>query len=275
MAQQRLEKVSDSPRLDAECLLGFVLQQPTVYLRTWPDKVLTSSQLEQFLKQLQRREQGEPIAYIIALREFWSLDLHVSAATLIPRPETELLVEEVLDIAALQPLSRILDLGTGSGAIAVALATEFSKLQSDRPPPQITATDISSAALRVARANAKKHQQSIHFIESDWFSNIPPQQFDVIVSNPPYIERDDVHLTQGDVRFEPLNALVSGHDGLDAIRLIVQQAQNWLKPGGWLLFEHGYQQGEAVATLLQHSAFTHVQTRQDLAKNDRVTRAKK
>jgi len=274
-AQQRFELVSDSPRLDAECLLSFVLQKPSVYLRTWPEKELVAEVVQDFKSLVQRREQGEPIAYILELKQFWSLDLKVSTATLIPRPETELLVEQVIRIAKQQALDNILELGTGTGAIAIAIGTELSKVQPEIPTPKIIATDISSQALDIAKHNSKAYQQSINLLQSNWFEDIPPQQFDLIVSNPPYIECDDVHLTQGDVRFEPISALASGRDGLTAIRHIAQQGQTWLKHSGWLLFEHGYQQAKAVRTLLRDNGFTDVQTFKDLAKNERVTLGKK
>ncbi len=271
IAQQRFAPVSDSAHLDAECLLSFALQKSSVHLRTWPEQELTSEVLQNFLTLVQRRELGEPIAYILESKQFWSLDLKVSPATLIPRPETELLVEQVVRIATQQSLSHILELGTGTGAIAIAIGTELSKMQAEMSAPKITATDISVQALDVARHNSKTHQQSIKLLQSDWFTDIPPQQFDLIVSNTPYIELDDVHLTQGDVRFEPISALVSGGDGLTAIRHITQQAPGWLKHGGWLLFEHGYQQATAVRALFEDSGFLDVQTLKDLATNDRVT----
>ncbi len=271
-AQQRFSVVSDSARLDAECLLSFALQKPSVYLRTWPEKKLSATALQNFLDLVRRREQGEPIAYILETKQFWSLDLKVSPATLIPRPETELLVEQIVEIAKQQSLNNILELGTGSGTIAIAVSVEISKRQQ---PTRVMATDISVAALKIAQLNCKTHQQPIELRQSDWFKAIPVQKFDLIVSNPPYIEQDDVHLTQGDVRFEPNNALTSGCDGLTAIRHITQHAQSWLREGGWLLFEHGYQQAKAVRALLAEKGFVEIQTCQDLAKNDRVTRAKK
>ncbi len=274
-AQQCFKPVSDSPRLDAECLLSFVLQKPSVYLRTWPEQALAPETLQAFLNLVQRRERGEPIAYILESKQFWSLDLKVSTATLIPRPETELLVEQVIRIAKQQRLKSILELGTGTGAIAIALGAELSKMQAETQTLKITATDISAQVLDIAKHNSKTHQQVIEFIQSDWFKSIPQQQFDLIVSNPPYIECNDLHLTQGDVRFEPVSALVSGEDGLTAIRHIAQQAQPWLEQGGWLLFEHGYQQAKAVRTLLEENGFIGVQTLEDLAKNDRVTLARK
>jgi len=266
-AQQRFESMSESARLDAECLLCHSLQKSSVYLRTWPEKELTTTQQQDFLGLVQRREQGEPIAYILESKQFWSLDLKVSPATLIPRPETELLVEQVINIDKQQALTSILELGTGSGAIAIALAFEL-------PKANISATDISIQALEIAKHNNDFHQQSVSFIQSDWFKSIPEQQFDLIVSNPPYIEEQDLHLCQGDLRFEPMDALASGVDGLTAIREIIQYAQPWLKPGGYLLFEHGYQQAHAVTALMVESRFVEVQTVKDLANNERVTLCK-
>ena len=267
-AQQNLESISDSARLDAECLLSFVLNKEIVYLRTWPEKILDDSVHEQFLKLLKRREQGEPIAYIVGSKEFWSFNLNVSKDTLIPRPETEMLVEQVIKIAQQQKLSSILELGTGTGAIAIAISSELQKLEQQ---PKIVATDISLQALDVAEQNAARYQQGIEFIESNWFNSIELQKFDLIVSNPPYVKQGDAHLTQGDVRFEPNSALVSGDDGLDDIRTIIEQAKNWLNPEGYLIFEHGYDQGGAVRALFEANAYTQMQTRTDLSKNDRMT----
>lgn len=267
-AQQRFASVSDSARLDAECILSFVLQKPSVHLRTWPDNILEQAEVEHFLSLVQRREQGEPIAYILESKQFWSLDLKVSTDTLIPRPETETLVEQVVSLAKQQNLSAILELGTGSGAIAIAISSELQKMHQQ---PNIIATDISLAALQIAKQNAVTHAQAINFIQSDWFSNLQQQHFDLIVSNPPYIEQGDVHLTKGDVRFEPVSALTSGDDGLTAIRIIIQQAKSWLSPHGWLLLEHGYNQAKAVRQLLADNGYADIQTLQDLSLNDRIT----
>lgn len=266
--QLRFESVSDSARLDAECLLCFVLQKPSVYLRTWPDNKLAKAEIDNFLNLVQRREQGEPIAYILESKQFWSLDLKLSKDTLIPRPETETLVEQVISIAKQQSLNSVLELGTGSGAIAIAISAELQKMQCQ---PNIIATDISAPALQIAQLNAANHKQTIEFIEGDWFSTLQPQNFDLIVSNPPYIEEDDIHLTQGDVRFEPMTALASGKDGLTAITTIIQQAKSWLNPNGWLLLEHGYNQAQAVSQLFASNGYSNIQTLQDLSKNDRIS----
>jgi len=267
-AQQRLESISDSAQLDAECLLSFVLNKETVYLRTWPEKILEDSIHEDFLNLLKRREQGEPIAYIVGSKEFWSFNLNVSKDTLIPRPETEMLVEQVIKIGQQQKLNSILELGTGTGAIAIAISSELQKLEHQ---PKIVATDISLQALDIAKQNADRYKQEIEFIESDWFNSIELQKFDLIVSNPPYIQQGDVHLKQGDVCFEPTRALVSGDDGLDDIRTIIDQAKNWLNPGGYLIFEHGYDQGSAVRTLFEANTYTQIQTHADFSENERMT----
>ncbi|OQX10270.1 MAG: protein-(glutamine-N5) methyltransferase, release factor-specific, partial [Thiothrix lacustris] len=197
-------------------------------------------------------------------REFWTLTLKVTPDTLIPRPETELLVTTALSLLP-APACAVLDLGTGTGAIALSLASE-------RPDLSITACDFSAAALAVAIENAKTHQlHNVSFIQSHWFSELAPQQFDLIVSNPPYIETNDPHLKQGDVCFEPLTALTAGQDGLDDIRHIVQTAPHWLASSGWLLLEHGYNQGTAVTTLLQMAGFQQVRCLPDLAGNPRVS----
>jgi release factor glutamine methyltransferase len=199
-------------------------------------------------------------------RDFWNLRLQVSPATLIPRPETELLVEVALEkLATLSSQTvSVLDLGTGTGAIALALAQE-------RPDIQLLAVDASTAALDIARSNAQLNQiNNVSFVQSNWFSELPSQRFDLIVSNPPYIEQNDPHLTQGDVRFEPISALASGLDGLDDIRHIIQHAPAWLNPQGWLLLEHGYNQGQAVSTLMLKRGLQNVQCLPDWAGIERV-----
>jgi release factor glutamine methyltransferase len=214
---------------------------------------------------INRRINGEPVAYITGRRGFWSFDLQVTPDTLIPRPETELLVE--LALAYIHPnlASQVLDLGTGTGAIALAIAHE-------RPNAHVLAVDYSEAALAVAKNNATELKiRNIEFIQSDWYSNIVSQRVDVIVSNPPYIEAADVHLQQGDLRFEPVQALTSGTDGLDAIRIIIAGAKNHLNPHAWLMIEHGWNQAEAVRNLFAQSGFVEISTEQDLGNRDRVT----
>lgn len=263
-AVQQLDSTSESARADAEILLAHCLQKSRTWLMTWPEKLIEPDAEAAFQQLLAERVRGVPIAHLTGQREFWTLNLKVTPDTLIPRPETELLVETTLALLPKMPCC-ILDLGTGTGAIALSLASE-------RPDINIIACDFSAAALTVATENAhNNHIQTVQFIQSDWFSNLSPQRFAVIVSNPPYIETNDPHLTQGDVRFEPLTALTAGQDGLDDIRHIVQTAPHWLASGGWLLLEHGYNQGTAVTTLLQMAGFQQVRCLPDLAGNDRVS----
>ncbi|HEY6528064.1 MAG TPA: peptide chain release factor N(5)-glutamine methyltransferase [Cellvibrionaceae bacterium] len=261
---------SDTARLDVELLLCHCLDKPRSYLRAWPERLLTEQQHQQFKQLLARRLNGEPIAYILGEREFWSLPLKVSPATLIPRPETELLVETALEIRTeytldIQPNCRVLDLGTGTGAIALALARE-------RPHWQITATDISAAALTLARHNSDQLNLAIELLESNWFSAVTGQ-FQLILSNPPYICATDPHLQEGDVRFEPASALVAEHSGLQDLLLIIDQAPNFLIPGGWLLLEHGWQQADAVVAALTARGFKHAHCRADLNQQPRMSLA--
>lgn len=263
-AEIKLQAVSDSARLDAELLLCSVLNKQRSFLRAWPEHEVDSKQLESFQAFLNRRLQGEPIAHILQNRGFWSLDLKVTKDTLIPRPDTERLVELALDLIPQNAKWKILDLGTGTGAIGLSLAKES-------PASFITATDQSAAALEVAKHNASKNKiTNIEFIQSHWFDDIT-QQFNMIVSNPPYICENDPHLEQGDVRFEPLSALTSGSDGLDDIRIITQQARQYLLPGGVLLLEHGYNQADAVCNLLNQAHFKDIQSYSDHNNNPRVS----
>jgi release factor glutamine methyltransferase len=263
-ANSQLAAVIDVPQLEAEILLGHVLQVSRAYLHTWPEKILESSQHKIFLDLLNRRKLGEPIAYLIGHREFWSLDLRVAPCVLIPRPETELLVELVLkNVEKKQAV--IADLGTGSGAIALALAHE-------RPDWTIHATDISSDALEIAKLNATQYNlNNIVFHQGKWCDALPQIKFDAIVSNPPYIASTDPHLQQGDLRFEPKNALVSGDEGLQDIKQIIATAKNYLQPGGFLFLEHGFEQAENILSIFKKAGYTFAKTHQDLADLDRVT----
>ncbi len=249
--------------LESSVLLSWTLQKDRAWLFAWPEKELTDQQQLVFESYLQRRMEGEPVSYITGRREFWGLQLKVSPDTLIPRPETELLVETALDRVN-QKAARVLELGTGTGAISAAFAIE-------KPAWKILATDVHSNTLAVARENFDKHNLKIRTALSNWFEGIPDEKFDLIISNPPYIETDDPHLQQGDLRFEPATALVSGKDGLDAIRLISRQAPAYLKDRGWLMLEHGYNQGQAVFNLLQKSGFTSIETLNDYSKINRIT----
>ena len=267
-AQLRFDAISDSARLDAECLLAFVLDKPMVYLRTWPDNPLEPNLETQFARLVERRAGGEPIAYIVGQIQFWSLDLSVNNNTLIPRPDTELLVEQVLKLNSKKTFHSILELGTGTGAIAIAISSELSKLQQTCV---LTATDVSKKALEIAQVNASKHHQAINFIQSDWFESLPTKKFDLIISNPPYVEADDPHLQTGDVQFEPNIALASGKDGLDAIRIIIRQSAQRLNSGGYLILEHGFDQAVKVRRLLDDYGYQNAHTCQDIANNDRIT----
>jgi release factor glutamine methyltransferase len=253
---------SDSALLDAQVLLAFVLGKETIYLITWPERDLTAQQKSQFEGLIEQRVNGVPVAHLTGEREFWSLPLKVNNSTLIPRPDTEVLVEVALAKSVAN--AHILDLGTGTGAIILALASEL-------PNAICIGVDVSHQAVTLAtenRDNLKLH--NVQILQSNWFDNVTGQ-YDVIVSNPPYIDANDAHLKQGDVRFEPLSALVANEQGLSDIRHICEQAKDYLKPGGCLLFEHGFEQANAVQTILQENGFIAVATEKDYAKNDRVT----
>lgn len=259
-----LANTSDSARLDAELLLAYVLQQSRTWLHTWPDKTISKEQQQSFQQLLSRRHQGEPIAHIVGEQEFWSIKLKVTADTLIPRADTERLVELALERIPEQSFWNIADLGTGSGAIALAIAKE-------RPSCEVVATDQSMKALTIAEENAHINKlNNIRFVRSSWFDNLNNHPFDMIVSNPPYIAENDPHLSQGDVRFEPGSALTSGTTGLDDLSLLINKAPGYLKPGGWLLLEHGYDQADSVITLMQKAGFQHCEDFKDYAGNPRV-----
>jgi release factor glutamine methyltransferase len=249
-------------------LLLHALQKPRSWLFTHADDVLGLDVQTAYANLLERRARGEPVAYITGSRGFWSLELEVTPATLIPRPETELLVELALQRLPRDSSGAVADLGTGSGAVALALASE-------RPQCRVTATDASAAALAVAARNAARLGiGNVVFARGDWMAPLGDARFDLIVSNPPYIEADDAHLARGDLRFEPATALASGRDGLDDIRRIVATAREHLLPGGWLLFEHGWNQGDAARALLEQAGYTDVFTAQDLEQRDRVSGAR-
>ncbi|PNS07529.1 protein-(glutamine-N5) methyltransferase [Lysobacter silvestris] len=251
--------------VDAEWLLLHVVDRPRTWLFTHGDDVATAQQVAGFEALVQRRAHGEPVAYVTGRRGFWTLDLDVTPATLIPRAETELLVELALQRLPSDRPSRVADLGTGSGAIALAIASE-------RPRAHVIASDASIDALKVAAGNAKRLAiANVEFRHGEWFVPLQGERFDLIASNPPYISEGDPHLGEGDLRHEPASALSSGSDGLDDIRIIVANAPAHLHGGGWLLLEHGYDQGDRVRALLEQAGFTDVATQRDLEDRDRVT----
>lgn len=263
--QQHLLATSDSAKLDVELLICFVIDKPRTYLLTWPEQMLSLTQTTHFAELLLRRIQGEPIAYIVEMREFWSLPLQVSPATLIPRPDTEVLVELVLNNHSAEGLS-CLDLGTGTGAIALALASEQGSWQID-------AVDFSDDAVALAKTNASNlNLTQVNIFQSDWFSAVAKnKRYDVIVSNPPYIDEQDHHLAQGDVRFEPKTALVAADSGLADIKIIVSQARNYFNQLGYLYIEHGFEQSIAVQDILADYGYEKIQTFKDYNDNDRIT----
>ncbi|MDD5319048.1 MAG: peptide chain release factor N(5)-glutamine methyltransferase [Methylococcales bacterium] len=264
-AANKLAFCSDSALLDAELLLCLVLDKQRSYLRAWPDKPLQPEQIDRFSTLLKERQKGNPIAYITGNREFWSRDFHVTPDVLIPRPDTELLIELSLELIPANKPFRIIDLGTGSGIIAITLAAE-------RPHIHVSATDVSLAALRIAQLNANKHRtDNIQFYQSNWFDNVPDAKFNLIISNPPYIAEDDSHLQQGDIRFEPQTALCAAEQGLSDINIIASTARNRLEYGGHLLIEHGYNQQQQVQTIFKDFHYANVQTYADLSGQPRVT----
>lgn len=253
------------PASEARLFLREILGVSAARIAAYPEDALTPPQAERFADLLARRAAGEPVAYLLGVREFYGRDFKVGPAVLIPRPETELIVDLVRERVPAGAAPAILDLGTGSGALAVTLALEL-------PAASVTAVDFSAAALGVARANAEALGARVRFVESDWFAALDAgERFGVIVSNPPYVADGDPHLAEGDVRFEPASALASGPAGLDDIVRIVAAAPAFLTPGGWLLLEHGYDQAAAVRELLLAGGFAEVASARDLAGIERIT----
>lgn len=264
-ATRKLSTTSSTAQLDAEVLLCHCLGKNRSYLRTWPDKQITHEQLTAYRTCIEKRRLGMPVAYLTGEREFWSRNFNVSPDVLIPRPDSELLIE--LSLAHIPPnlAARIIDLGTGSGILAVTLAAE-------RPNSEVIATDISAKAIKMARQNALKFNlDNIHFIESNWFDAVTQSNFDLVISNPPYIAAEDPHLLEGDLRFEPDTALVSADNGLKDIRILVEQAALHLKNNGVLLIEHGYQQQNAVQSIFEALNYRNICTHRDLSGLPRVT----
>lgn len=252
---------SSTLRPDIECLLCHVLQCSPSRLISYPEQILTAYEQQQFISLVEQRLQGTPVAYLTGTRGFWSLEIGVNQHTLIPRPDTELLVS--LALKKLQPGMRVADLGTGSGAIALAIRAE-------RKDIWILATDYSAEALTIAKQNAEDNHLPLLFLRGQWLDALQPASLDIIVSNPPYIRSDDPHLINGDLCFEPITALASGEDGLQDIRQLVQQSARVLKCNGWLMVEHGYDQSLTVQALFQQSGFTEIQAFQDYGQQDRV-----
>ena len=280
-AMQEL-KNGESPRIDVKVLLCEVLSSSSARLISHPEQVLTDIQSRQFKAYIQRRKAGEPVSYITGTQGFWDLLLKVNNKTLIPRPETERLVELALDIVDIVAKTnqhhdgargesgyKILDLGTGTGAIALSLAKEMTY-------SSVLGVDRIPEAVALAQENARlSNIDNVSFQKSVWFNDIPPQNFDLIVTNPPYVETDSEWLTQGDLRFEPHSALTAGRDGLDDIRHIIQEAQNWLNPAGWLLIEHGVSQGQKIKQMLERQQYQSCSTVKDINQLPRVSYAQK
>ncbi|MFJ3456095.1 peptide chain release factor N(5)-glutamine methyltransferase [Scandinavium goeteborgense] len=263
---QAIERLanSESPRRDAEILLGHVTGKSRTYILAFDETTLTTQEGAQLETLLSRRVNGEPVAHLVGMREFWSLPLEVTPATLIPRPDTECLVEQALDRLPESPRD-ILDLGTGTGAIALALASE-------RPDCRVTAVDFVTDAVALATRNAcSLGINNVMIAQSNWFSALEGKTFDMIVSNPPYIDEQDPHLAEGDVRFEPLSALVAADEGLADLAHIIQEGRRFLLPGGWMLLEHGWKQGPAVRELYIQAGYDEVETCRDYGGNERLT----
>ncbi len=252
-------------RLDAEILLAHVLKVSRVHLHAYPEQILTSMQQSDFANLMQRCLLGEPVAYLTERQSFWSMDLRVTPATLIPRPETELLVDTALQISGDVKNMSVADLGTGSGAVALALASE-------KPVWDVYATDFSVDALSVAKENAERLKiKNIVFSQGDWCDALPKHLFDIIVSNPPYVAKGDVHLAQSVYDYEPHAALFSRENGLSDIRRIITGALNYLKPGAYVMLEHGFEQAEAVRNIFAETGYIDIKTISDLAGLERVT----
>ncbi|HXF65784.1 MAG TPA: peptide chain release factor N(5)-glutamine methyltransferase [Burkholderiales bacterium] len=260
---QALRSAGIAPR-EARALVRAALGVEEAYLAAHPERILSEAEHRRFLAWAGRRRAGEPLAYITGSREFYGLAFKVTPAVLIPRPETELLVELALERIPADADCRVLDLATGCGCVAVAIALE-------RPRARVTGTDVSREALAVARENARRHGAAVELVESDWFEALAGRRFDVIVANPPYVAEGDPHLAQGDLRFEPRAALVAGPEGLECIRAIVTGAATHLAPGGWLLFEHGYDQGARARAALAQAGYAERFTQRDLAGLERIS----
>jgi release factor glutamine methyltransferase len=266
-AIRQLHETSPSAELDAQVLLTFALNCNSAHLAAWPEKDLDAEQNTAYQQLIQQRLQGTPVAHLTGTREFWSLDFLVNNSTLIPRPETETLIEFTLERFADKKKINLLDMGTGTGAIAISIAKE-------KPQWNISASDISAQALKLAAQNSKNQQTHVTFTKSNWFDNIEDESFDIIISNPPYIRSDDPHLSQGDVRFEPASALTSGTSGMDAIEHLCHHAKDHLSKDGWLIIEHGYDQQLLALDCFTNNAYSQIVQRKDLSGHTRMTAGK-
>ncbi|MBS3955207.1 MAG: peptide chain release factor N(5)-glutamine methyltransferase [Methylomicrobium sp.] len=263
--KQALQSEIDSPQLEAEILLSLALGKNRSYLKAWPEREVSGEQADCFDHLVYKRSEGTPIAYLTGQREFWSRDFAVNPDVLIPRPETELLIEVALTLIPQITPFKVIDLGTGSGIIAITLAAE-------KPLIEVTAVDISSGALKTAQVNARTHQtDNITFIQSHWFDQIKACSFDLVVSNPPYIAPEDPHLLTGDLRFEPQNALIAANRGLGDIEEIAGKARSHLQPQGHLLIEHGYNQHHEVRAIFREFHYQNIHTYRDLSGHPRLT----
>ncbi len=260
-----LENISPSTTIDCEILLAHALQKDRSFLFTWPERNLSEKEYFVATSLLERRRNGEPIAYIIGRKDFWDFQLAVTPATLIPRPETELIIETAIELSTSNEFCLIADLGTGSGAIAIAIAREM-------PCAKVFAVDLCSDAVKIAEKNALNlNVHNVAFYTGSWFTPLNGNKFDLIVSNPPYVKEDDPHLRHGDLRFEPKTALASGENGLDDILSITTDSINHLNSGGWLVFEHGFEQKQGVQEILINYGFSSVRTIKDIQCHDRVS----
>lgn len=262
----RLETVSDSPELDIQVILCHVLGKSRNYLYSHPDDKLPESRLASFFELLTRRENGEPVAYLTGKKGFWNIELSVNPTVLIPRPETELIVELALGLAQEQ-IKSMVDLGTGSGAIAISLARE-------RPDWIVSATDITTGAIATARNNALSNNANVNFMQGHWCRPLSGMCFDLIVSNPPYIRANDPQLAQSVLKYEPVGALISDVDGLAALREIIVNSRRHLNPGGWIILEHGYDQSNKVCAMLDSNGYRSIEAYQDIANTDRTVMAR-
>jgi len=264
-ATKHLYETSETPRIDAEILLQHVIERPLAWLIAYGDTIATSEHVKNFLQLVSQRQSGKPIAYLTGTRDFWTLTLKVDDNVLIPRPDTETLVEQALKRLPENTPLDIMDLGTGSGAIALSIAKE-------RPQAKVLAVDSEAGALKVAEENAELNRiKNTEFLQSNWFTNIPNRKFNLIAANPPYVEAGDPHLKQGDLRFEPDAALIASGKGVDDIKNIIKNSRDYLQDKAWLIIEHGYNQADQVAALFEAADFKNIELFKDINELPRCT----